>query len=750
MSDLAVVSIATTLVAQSAAATRRIVGSARRLHPSARIVVLAADHGTLGADTGTDEVLVPGDLGLDDDVLARRLGRTSPTQAAAALLPALGRVLLEEYPHTVLVDPAIELLGSLDEIVPTGHEHLRLVPRALTPPPPDGRHPDAVDLAEEGVYLPTLLGVRRGAADVLDWWSDACARRPTERGRLLTMAASWTPHTVCDAPGHGVGPARVDRTTRFGSTADGLTIDDTPVATLDTTGRDQTRPHLFDDTESPRALLGDHPALADVLEARDRDVTAAPPESPDVRTRLYAEALRRHELIGSPAPPPRDSDAFVRWTQQRAEREDGLTRGAQLLWHIRPDLQTHFPTPDLGPHQRQVFVDWIRRDGVAQESIDPELVPPAFETTHDPVVDGVDLAGYVDATSGVGEIARLVGLALDHAGVPTSVQTITGSANRRAHELVPADRGPRHPVEILCVNADRIAGVVAGRARPDDIRTIGVFFWETDVASDTMAPGIAAVDEIWTGSTYGAEVLRRFSDRPVHVLPIPVVVPPPSSGGRVGLGVEGDRPIVLFAYDFHSIARRKNPEGLIEAFRRAVPPDTGPVLVLKSINGDRVPRELERLRWLIRDRADIRIVDGYVDAGTMSAMIETASVYASLHRSEGFGLTIAHAMALGTPVLCTEGSGPADFVDHTTAAVVPAYRTAVGPGAEPYPPDGTWWEPDLDAAAASMHELLTDAAVALLRAERARASIAGRTVAVTADFIAQRLADVPRKRRWRP
>ena len=46
------------------------------------------------------------------------------------------------------------------------------------------------------------------------------------------------------------------------------------------------------------------------------------------------------------------------------------------------------------------------------------------------------------------------------------------------------------------------------------------------------------------------------------------------------------------------------------------------------------------------DHPDITLIDAYVSAGEKNAMIAACDCYVSLHRSEGFGLTVAEAMLL--------------------------------------------------------------------------------------------------------
>ena len=44
--------------------------------------------------------------------------------------------------------------------------------------------------------------------------------------------------------------------------------------------------------------------------------------------------------------------------------------------------------------------------------------------------------------------------------------------------------------------------------------------------------------------------------------------------------------------------------------------------------------------------------------------------FVSLHRSEGFGLAMAEAMALGKPVIATNWSGNTDFMNPHNAACI--------------------------------------------------------------------------------
>ena len=724
--------VVSTVSTTTVAATRRLVDAVHHLHPDATTVVAVLDDDQgIAADTGTDAVVEQLELFSSRADHDRTVGRCSPEQLAAVALPLVAAAVAgHRHRPVVAAAPSIEVVDRLDGLLPgTADETpLVVVPRADSLLPHDDRHPDETDLATAGRFLTTLFGAGAGADSMLRWWAAEAARTPDRIGSLLESAVLIGGATVCRDPHHGVNGARAS------------TPGTAAPATIDTSGRSRRSPHLFSaaDGPNPRLLLSEHANLAAILAERDARVDQPEPtiDRFSERCRLvYAEAMRVHELAGGPEPPsPVDADAFRRWLTEPAAREDGLNNLLQGLWATRIDLRAAFPDPDLGPAARERYLEWVRHEAPHQEGIPADLIPPP--ATPEPPSRarrlprrlrrrGANVAGFVDADLGVGEIARLVIRALEQARIGVTVQTVSGTANRRRSRLVPADEAPVHDTDIVCVNADRIAAYLDARGAAGDPRhTVGVFFWETDVLTPAMSDGLARVDEVWAGSTYVADQFAPATDAPVEVLPVPVLPPPPRGDGRALLDVEPGRPVLFFTFDHHSSARRKNVDGLIRAFRDAFSRDEGPVLVCKSINGDRLPAERERLVAAAGGRPDIRLVDGYVDAGELSAMIAEADAYVSLHRSEGFGLTVAHAMALGTPVVTTAGSGPADFCDESTALIVPGHLVPIGADAPPYPAEGRWLDPDHDAAVAALRSVVSDPTAAAGRAERARASIA--------------------------
>ncbi len=107
------------------------------------------------------------------------------------------------------------------------------------------------------------------------------------------------------------------------------------------------------------------------------------------------------------------------------------------------------------------------------------------------------------------------------------------------------------------------------------------------------------------------------------------------------------------------------------------------------------------------------------------AFTAAADIVLSLHRSEGFGLVLAEAMRLGKPVVATGWSGNMDFMDESSAMLVP-YRLieARDPRGVYQAPGAMWAEPDIAAAASMLRRLADDAGLRAALGARGRAAAA--------------------------
>ena len=356
-------------------------------------------------------------------------------------------------------------------------------------------------------------------------------------------------------------------------------------------------------------------------------------------------------------------------------------------------------------------------------SLPPAITPIPIASNE---LNGVDVVGFFTAEHGVGEAARVLVSTLKSVDVAVGTINYTDTQSRQAHPYS-TDDVLRHKAVLVSMNAEQLTHSPhrLGTDFYSNRYVIGQWFWELEQAPQWYAPAWPMVNEMWAPTRFIEQMLRKSapSDVKISYVPLPVVRPVFDAALTRSHFSLDNRFMFLFAFDFMSVMKRKNPLGLIDAFTRAFPAGSGAQLVIKAINGDKRPVEREVLMTAASQHPDVTVIDTYFTRAETSSLMNLADCYVSLHRSEGLGLTMSEAMSHGKPVIATNYSGNVDFMDDSNSYLVPWTRVAVGQGAEGYSPDATWAEPDVVEAARLMRHVYENQAEAVLVGQKAQDDI---------------------------
>ena len=398
-----------------------------------------------------------------------------------------------------------------------------------------------------------------------------------------------------------------------------------------------------------------------------------------------------------------------------------------FLRQARPDLATTLPAAG----KAEVVLDWLDRQ--------PGLVRPSAEwraglhedfATGLPARTGVNVLAHFRYPSGLQEAAFAVVKGLTESGVRTAVRDLPAffDCDWRDRERYQGVEQFDTTIYVAAVNSFpvewyRRSGL---RYRPG-VRRIALWYWELEDLHLDWVPDIQWPDDVWAPTRFVADAFRKYVTAPVVPMLPGVTLPAFAPRPRSHFDLPDDRFLFLFTFDMGSVMERKNPLGLIRAFRRAFRPDDPAHLAVKVSRGSADPESFARLKAAAGSDGAVTLIDRVLPREDVLAILNAADCYASLHRSEGLGLGMAESMLLGKPVIGTAYSGNLDFMTPDASHLVEYRRVAIEtePTALcPYPKGSHWAEPSVEHAAALMRAVYDRPEEARELGERGRRHVA--------------------------
>lgn len=407
------------------------------------------------------------------------------------------------------------------------------------------------------------------------------------------------------------------------------------------------------------------------------------------------------------------------------EHDAASDRGLVASYLVQPDWQERFPHA-LTAQGWEPFKAWVASEfGIASRWLTRASLPAKF-TIRQPSHSGVNAIGLFRYVSGLQQAATSVVDALNAAGIATELRDVPLPRNPDGRSRTGFDGLERFPVTLVNTGLDmpvneayRLAGLHPRR----DVYRIAMWWWELERLPAAWLDRGRDVDEIWAPTAFIASALRALG-RPVFTMLPSVRVPEVRSRPKSDFGLSPEKFTFLFAFDMLSRMPRKNPLGLIRAFRRAFAPHEPAELAIKVSRQDEAyPEWWAQLRTAASDNG-VLLIDRNLGRDELLGLMNAADAYVSLHRSEGFGLTMAEAMLLGKPTIASAYSGNLDFMTPTNSYLVRCERSAIVEDIPPYPKGYEWVEPSIEHAAELMRRVFDDREESRAIAERGRASAA--------------------------
>lgn len=336
------------------------------------------------------------------------------------------------------------------------------------------------------------------------------------------------------------------------------------------------------------------------------------------------------------------------------------------------------------------------------------------------------VVGAFQAPTGLAEAARLTALGLTRAGFATQIADVTNLLRQPAlvapPALPPITVGPG--LLLVFGNPPVTSYVLARLGRPalKDKFRVGCWVWEYADLPERWSAHAERFHMLAAPNAFVAKAIRSSvpaSDLALLPYPLdPNAVRPVATRSSIL-----SRFRIGFIFDLGNDTGRKNPEALIAAVARAFPRDPSVEVVFTvSTGGDGHPR-LKQLTALAHELGvNLQIDILAKDRHHHLARFTSIDAYVSLHRAEGFGLTLAEAIQSGVPLVATRAAPVTEYLSDANSYLVDASAVLAPALLETQSP-GVWHDVDLQSAAEQLRKLRADPTEARARAAKAQCDL---------------------------
>jgi len=735
---------------------RVLLSSLKQHHPEASLFLCLADiiHSHIQLEIEGVNIIEARQLGIPQ--FSDFAFRYSIMEFNTAIKPFMMRYLIEKYDfdQVVYLDPDIEVFAPMNQVFDALNNgwNFVLTPHLTSPAEKAEYYPDDIGIMKAGIYNLGFIAVNNHSDVIrfLHWWGRRlrfqCLNQQ-DQGFFVDQKFVDLLPGFCDnvkiLRDPTLNVAYWNLWQRFlEEKEDGWLVNGQPLVFFHFSGIDKEDPHqLSKNTVRFRGNL--QPALQSILThyiSKLKSYEIKPISFADYSYDRFDNGILITDLIRTcyrTLKEPWEKEPFAEfYNYLNQPAQEAVTSSPYLItnlmyyvWKQQENLQGAF---NLSINEdRKKYILWFIQISESFR-IDPYFLIPIFEQIEDiqrhlnqDIIQAssfsknsrrtdVTVIGYLRATTGVAHAGRMLFCSLDKAPIHTNGYNVTlnvESLQKNSsvdHCLSQVVDGKIH---IYSINANQLSLVKQSlsESKKSAEYVINMPFWELSKFPSEWLSSYEDIDEIWAPSRFIQQALLPMTDLPVIWMPPAVYLNDFTKISRTHFKLPEDKFLFHFNFDLSSFTKRENPMAVLAAYRRAFPNPSSGIstgLVIKTRGQDTDDNNLKYLIESTKEDPDIFVVNQLMTYQETLGLMDCCNCYVSLHRSEGFGYTIAEAMLLGKPVIATDYSGSKDLIDASSGFPVHYQLCPLEAGEYLYWENQEWADPDIDHAAWLMQKIL--------------------------------------------
>ena len=336
---------------------------------------------------------------------------------------------------------------------------------------------------------------------------------------------------------------------------------------------------------------------------------------------------------------------------------------------------------------------------------------------------GVNIIGFFDYCIGISDVGRMFISAITKSNIPFTIKPLKSVIHPRISDEELSTLKNYYTNELVFnsninfTDVESISNIPKIMGYKKNSFNYQVFWWEYDSGLEDIQDCFNLVDNVIIYTDFIKHTLKAhgFKNKITKML-LPYVPPAnslikPQAIVRAKLGIPINRYIFMFSFDYHSSFDRKNPIGVINAFKNVVSVCPGSFLVIKTTNAERYPLNRASLQQYIQRNNlndSVKVIDNYFSKNEYYELINSIDCFVSLHRGEGLGLNLLDAMSLRKPVVATGFGGNIEFMNKQNSFIVDFTLSKSNDRCKNYKNVKRWAEPSIEHATEIMRDLVNN------------------------------------------